>query len=708
MQSRDAIRRWLLASVFAALTQQAGAQTLSEVSVAVQGDDVVAHVSFAGSVRLVQQSPTVPTQFVQLQIELLTADEAMLKQMVSESRHVAAAGTTPEFTLVLNAAPNTRMRQMTLQLREVTQVRARQGKSPNVIDIVLVGNAAAHPTPAPAGTPAGALASAEVEARATELMASARDAVSKGRTEAAISQLNQLLLLPPNSATQDAQEMMGLAWERSGDLARAKMEYQLYLKLFSSGEGAQRVAQRLASMGVAPTKPEAPAPVAEALAAQQPGVKYSGSVAQYYFGGRSRSQSLVNLDSGIDQSTLTKTTESALVTNLDLGARYTTETSDIRAVFRGTGSANLSETSNNTSILNAAYVDYRQTASGLAARVGRQSAINGGLLGMFDGVSLTYPVRPGLRVNVMGGVPANPLVSAPAERLFAAMVEADSIVGNLSGDMYLLNQSTEGVANRRAIGTELRYSDERGSLYALLDYDQLFHAVNAFSVQGSMQGAGQTTYTLLLDSRKAPSLQVTNALISTGAASLNALLQTQSMEEVLAAARATTAQARQILFSVSKPLGEKWQATGDIRFSDIGELPAVGNFEATPATGAQYGLSLQLTGSNLYSRRDINNFNLSLLSTPFFHGAQLAYNNLTGFADGKITLEPSMRVYVQQDVQGSRMTRVTPGLRASYNLSKRTSVMGECMVEHSTNQGPTNQDTTNSVFFYFGVRHELF
>ncbi len=708
MQSRDAIRRWLLASVFAALTQQAGAQTLSEVSVAVQGDDVVAHVSFAGSVRLVQQSPTVPTQFVQLQIELLTADEAMLKQMVSESRHVAAAGATPEFTLVLNAAPNTRMRQMTLQLREVTQVRARQGKSPNVIDIVLIGNASAHSTPAPAGTPAGTLASAEVEARATELMASARDAVSKGRTEAAISQLNQLLLLPPNSATQDAQEMMGLAWERSGDLARAKMEYQLYLKLFSSGEGAQRVAQRLASMGVAPTKPEAPAQATEPLAAQQSGVKYTGSVAQYYFGGKSRSQSLVNLDSGIDQSTLTKTTESALVTNLDLGARYTTETSDIRAVFRGTGSANLSETSNNTSILNAAYVDYRQTASGLAARVGRQSAINGGLLGMFDGVSLTYPVRPGLRVNVMGGVPANPLVSAPGERLFAAMVEADSIVGNLSGDMYILNQSTEGIANRRAIGTELRYSDERGSLYALLDYDQLFHAVNAFSVQGSMQGAGQTTYTLLLDSRKAPSLQVTNALISSGAASLNALLQTQSMEEVLAAARATTAQARQILFSVSKPLGEKWQATGDIRFSDIGELPAVGNFEATPATGAQYGLSLQLTGSNLYSRRDINNFNLSLLSTPIFHGAQLAYNNLTGFADSKITLEPSMRVYVQQDVQGSRMTRVTPGLRASYNLSKRTSVMGECMVEHSTNQGPTNQDTTNSVFFYFGVRHELF
>ena len=711
MQSRNLITRWLLVTVFATLTQQVGAQTLSEVSMAVQGDDVVAHVAFSGSVRLVQQTPLSPTQFVQFQIELLAPDEVALTQRTEDSRHVAATAASPEFDLVLNAAPNSRTRQMTMQISEVSQVRARQGKSPNVIDIVFVGKAQAQPrqaVQAAAEARPAVVASAEVEVSAAELMASARDAVTKGRTETAIAQLNRLLLLPPNSATQDAQEMIGLAWERAGDLGRAKMEYELYLKMYSGGEGAQRVGQRLASMGVTPIKADSATQAAATPTTKETGIKYSGNIAEYYFGGKSRSQSLVNLDTGIDQSTLTKTTESALVTSLDLGARYTTEQSDVRAVVRGTGSANLSATSNNASTLSAAYVDYRQIASGLAARVGRQSAINGGLLGMFDGVSLTYPVRQGLRVNLMGGVPANPLVSAPAERLFAGMVEADSIIGNLSGDMYILNQSTEGITNRRAIGTELRYSDERGSLYALLDYDQLFHAVNAFTVQGSMQGPSQITYTLLLDSRKAPSLQMTNALISTGAASLNSLLQTQSLEEVLLAARSTTAQARQMLFSVSKPLGEKWQATGDIRFSDIGALPAVGNFEATPATGAQYGLSLQLTGSNIYSKRDINNFNLSLLSTPFFHGVQLAYNNLTGFDDNKITLEPSVRVYAQTDTLGNRMTRITPGLRASYSISKRTSVMGECMVERSTNQGPSNQDTTNSVFFYFGVRHELF
>jgi hypothetical protein len=331
------------------------------------------------------------------------------------------------------------------------------------------------------------------------------------------------------------------------------------------------------------------------------------------------------------------------------------------------------------------------------------------MLGMFDGLSLTYPVKQGVRVNLMGGIPASPLVNSPNERMYAGMIEVDEImVKNLSGDIYILDQTTQGITNRRTIGTEARYSNERGSIYALVDYDQLFSAVNAVSLQGSIQGPAQTTFTLLLDRRRAPSLQLTNALISTGAESLKVLLQTQSMDDVMLAARTITAQADQAMLSVSKPISEKWQVTGDVQYSAIGALPAVGDFDATPATGAQYGLSLQLTGSNLYSKRDINNFNMSVLSTPLFHGVQLAYNNLTGFDDNRFTLEPSLRLYTQQDNQGVSMRRISPGLRGSYNVSKKLSVMSEGLLEHSTNEGPTNNATTNSVFFYFGARYELF
>ena len=71
MQTKDAISRWLLAAVFATVTAQASAQSLIDVSVAVQGEDVVAHVLLSGSVRVVQQSTEAPSRFVQIQIELL-------------------------------------------------------------------------------------------------------------------------------------------------------------------------------------------------------------------------------------------------------------------------------------------------------------------------------------------------------------------------------------------------------------------------------------------------------------------------------------------------------------------------------------------------------------------------------------------------------------------------------------------------------------
>ncbi len=558
------------------------------------------------------------------------------------------------------------------------------------------------------------LGSPAVEARAAALMTQAREALAARRLEVAVNSLNQLLLLPPNSFSQEAQELIGLARERSGDLRRARVEYELYLKLFPEGEGAQRVAQRLASLegGATPATAGAAGAAAPAAAAASPapaaGGRYNGNIAQYYYGGKARSQSLVNIASGIDQSTVTKTTESAIVTSVDLGARFSSPEAETRAVVRGTGSLNLVSSSHSTSLLSAAYIDYKRSESGLALRIGRQSSISGGLIGLFDGVSATYPVTPQLKVDVMGGVPANSLVSAPSERLLAAMLEADGIFDRWGGDLYVIDQTTEGIANRRAVGIETRYSDDQFSMYSLLDYDALFRKINAVSLQGSFQAPSQTTVTLLVDSRKAPSLELTNALISSGAVSLNALLQMQTLDQIRAAALATTAEARQGLISISRPLSPKWQVAVDLRYSEIGALPAVGNFEATPATGGQYGATLQLTGSNLYSARDINNFNLSVLSTPLFKGAQISYNNLTGLRGNDITLEPSLRFYTQRDNQGVKLNRISPGLRASYRLSNRASILGESIVEHSKTDGPTNNDTTNSIFFYFGYRYELF
>jgi hypothetical protein len=175
-----------------------------------------------------------------------------------------------------------------------------------------------------------------------------------------------------------------------------------------------------------------------------------------------------------------------------------------------------------------------------------------------------------------------------------------------------------------------------------------------------------------------------------------------------AAARATSATAKQALLNISRPMSERWQLGMDLRYSEIGPLPAVGVFEATPATGAQYGVSGLLTGSNLYSTRDINTFSLSYLTTPLFKGTQVSYSNLTGLRGEVITVEPSLRFYTQNDTQGIKTSRITPGFRLSYKYSQKASLLGETIVERSKTDGPLNHDSSTSVFFYVGYRYELF
>lgn len=710
--------QWLAGALVALVSSTAQAQALNDVAVQTQGEDVVARISFNATIRFLRQTPAASSELYRITLDLVAADETVLNQATEESRRVAAVGGAPEFTLTYAPARGRGIRELTLQLREAADVRVRQGSSSKVLDLVFVGAAAktsASPRPPssasalpPAPAP-GPAASQAIETRAAELMTSAKEALAARNNELATSSLNQLLLLPPNSLSQEAQELVGLAWERTGDARRARVEYELYLKVYPEGEGAQRVAQRLASLEGAPSGgAEGARPVAAAGSSPDQARRFTGNIAQYYFGGKARSQSLVNIAAGIDQSTLTRTTESAIVTSVDLGARYAASDSETRVVLRGSASNNLQSRSHSESLLSAAYVDYKRTESGIAIRLGRQSSISGGLLGFFDGVSLTYPFREGLKFDLMGGKPANQLVSAPSERLLAAVLEADNLFEHWGGNVYVIDQITEGITNRRAVGAEVRYSGELLSAYSLIDYDTLFRSVNAVSLQGSFQAPAQTTLTLLVDSRKAPSLQMSNALISTGAVSLKALLQMETLGQVRDDARATTAQARQALISVSRPISEKWQLSTDLRYSAIGALPAVGNFDATPATGSQYGATLQLTGSNLYSKRDINNVNLSILTSPTFKGAQLAYNNLTGLYDNDLTLEPSLRFYTQRDNQSIQLFRITPGLRSSYRISRRASILGEGIVEYSRTHGPTSHDTTNSVFFYLGYRYEIF
>ena len=549
---------------------------------------------------------------------------------------------------------------------------------------------------------------ADADGQGAALLAKAQAAYNERRYQDTIDATNQALMLPPNPYTPAAQELIGQAWEALNNPNNARAEYQLYQKLYPQGEASGRVAQRLAALG-------APTAVAKSdatgLKPDKKRLSATGSVSQYYYGGQTKTDSLVNIANGIDQNTLTRTNQSVLVSSWDATGRYETDESITKLIMRGSHSDNLAAASSQTSatqgLISAAYMDYRDIKSRMDFRVGRQSAIGGSLFGLFDGVSMAMPFAEHYKVDAMLGVPANTLVNAPQQTMAGVMVEADNLFEHWGGNLSLVEQTTEGISDRRAIGAEVRYFGETMSMFTQVDYDINFNELNALTLQGSFQGPYDTTVSMLVDQRKAPSLQLSDALISLGGTSLKTLLQTRSLGELQGAALATAAKAQQAMVSFSRALSPKWQGSMDFRYSDVGALPAVGNFQAQPATGAQYNVSFQLTGSNLYSDRDINGFSLSQISSDTTNGTQLAYNNLTGFMGTRMSLEPSIRYYTQTDNTQTKISRISPGLRVSYKLSDRASVMAEGIYETSQSDGLTNHETSESYFFYFGYRYDF-
>ncbi len=589
--------------------------------------------------------------------------------------------------------------------------------------------ASATPEPAAGGAAAAAARAVaagpdtELDKQAATLLAKARVALVAGNNDEAINALNQLLLLPPNKYSQDAQELVGVARERAGELAQAIKEYELYLRLYPDGDGATRVRQRLATL----QPPDlAKAEAAKPAQRREPRASVGGSISQYYYGGDQRTQTTQGLFAGsitnASNAQISSTAQSSLTTVVDLNGRYRTETSDTRIVFRDSDQFSFIDAiSPSINRMDAAYVDYRDTRDGLALKVGRQSGVVGGLVGRFDGAMLSYDLVPKVRLNAVAGVPVSQDAYVQASQRFEGLsVEAQNFAEHWGGSAFVINQTADGITDRRAVGADLRYFEPGRTLYALVDYDVQFSVLNAATLQGSYLLPDQTSLSILLDDRKAPTLLTSNGLLQFGCTSyvdyfankcVNPGTGARTVDQLRQAAEATTANSHQLALDISRPFGSNWQASLDARVSSVGALPTVNigsqQFLGSAATGNVLGLTAQATGSNLYSQRDINVFSVTRLHSESLTGTQVSYNNLNGMLDNRLVLAPGLAAYWESDATGQRLTRVSPGFHASYKLTPRMSLEGTVSLERARNEGPTQNEATTNRFFFLGYRYDL-
>ncbi len=557
----------------------------------------------------------------------------------------------------------------------------------------------------------------DFDAQGSELLARARGEQAAGNLTGAIETLNKLLNLPPNRASREGLEMVGQVRLKSGDADRARSELELFLKLYPAGADSDRVRAQLASL---PT----PAPAERTPAVAAATTTTSGSVSATYYGGKSKVRTqdfeespISGLPTKVTDSTLSNTDQKQLIASTDLNWRRRDAEQDLRFVVRDTYTADFMPGSTNRNRLSALYVDYRSMLRGTSIRLGRQSPLGGGVLGRFDGVSGGYSFAPKWKVNLVGGVPTDKLNATTKRRFWSTSVDAEALTQHLGGSLYVTQQTIDGVVDRRAIGTDLRYLNSGLMVAGSLDYDVVMRGLNIATVQGTWQLADTSSWNFLYDRRSQPLLMLGNALFFTDPNST--LPQPTSIQELLARnsndlsvlrsnVRALTARTTQAQLGYNAPLNKNWQVGGNVQMTNTSAVAPVPVLlpNGQAATGNQWSLGGLLIGNNLYSQRDTHVFNVSYLTGPSYVGYQAMYNNLSALNEFW-QLEPSLQFTTMNSSLSGKDTLWKAGLRVTYRMATQLALESSFDYEISNGTGATSNENGNRTFYYFGGRYDF-
>ena len=542
---------------------------------------------------------------------------------------------------------------------------------------------------------------------ALALLDKGRAALARGDNNVAIATLDQLLRLPPNRYSQDAQELIGLARQRAGETIAARKEYELYLRLYPTGEGSDRVRQRIATLDatITTTPPAALKTVKPRTEAQSTIV---GNLSQFYYHGASKldSTTLTPTANAQNQPSLTQTDQSSLVTSLNFTHRYRSEDYDNRLVIRDTFTKNFLKGQEDTNRPSAIYYELKDRKLDYSARVGRQPGGSSGVLGRFDGVLAGYNFSPKWRINVVGGIPAD--ISYDSHLSFLGTgIDIGPFAEHWGGSLYTIEQKVDGVTDRHAVGSEIRYFSQVFTMYGLFDYDMEFKTSNIAMVQSNWIATSGTSVHVLLDRRKTPSLSLTNALFGEADTSIKSQLQTKSYEALKQQALDLTSTTNLYSAGVSQPLSTRWQAGFDVQSAHTSSTVGSANQPAQPDTGTIYTYTGNLIGTGIFTQRDVNVISISHIVAPTYDGNSYSLTNRLLWG-ASWSLDTTLSWYSQHDSStNTDVDRFSPSLKPSYKWKQNITLEAEFGEEHTTNKGTLTEDTTRRRYWSLGYRWDF-
>ena len=544
-----------------------------------------------------------------------------------------------------------------------------------------------------------------------ELMAAARTALAANEFSKSTEMLNRLLNIPLNEYSEEAQQLVGLSREKDGDIEKAKVENELYIKLYPQGKYVAVVKKRLAgleSLKVLPSLADKQKPKKTVKEIHQN--TFTGSLSQYYYGSRSQ-QSEVN---GANEKTNSNLTEqSSIVTNISATERIRNNQYDTKIVIRDTEVSNFISTAPNRNTLSAAYIEHTNKLDDYMIRVGRQLGTSQGVLGRFDGVYGRYGITPNWRIAGVYGEPAYGQGSnvKTNRHFYGAAVEFGPIAEKWNGSVYGIQQVADDIVERRAFGTEIRYFNGTTNWFGTIDYDTIYKEVNIAMLTGNWVALGDYNFNLVLDHRKSPVLYGETAIqAQTGARSVGDLRNIFGLSNstIYNYVNNTVPTSDLGMFGVLKQINSKWQVGGDVRYTKTASTPGAGDVPAMPGSGTIFAYTAQAIGKGVIFNNDTSVIMGSLIADPNYDSQNLSFTNSLTLQE-KWRLDSTLRYYHESRNTNLTSWKAIPSVRINYYWKDNMSFEAELMADYTHTNDPISVTTTDTwrESIFFGYRWDI-
>ena len=483
-----------------------------------------------------------------------------------------------------------------------------------------------------------------------QIMAKAKKAMTSKNYRTAIGLYTKIVSSKKTKHHKLAQEFLGVAREKNGQLIHARAEYRIFLKKYPDGDDAVRVKQRLLALNTVLLKPKRKLRKTRSKLSDW---QHFGSFSQFY-----RSDTTTSVD--VLNSNEVETSAATLSSVFNYISRKRTESLHIKSQLTASHLRYFDNpVKKERARINIAFVDFAAANKDKSIRIGRQSQNRGGAPGRMDGAWIEYRLTPGLKMNLVGGYPVNTTLSNTLQKnkpFQGISFDFTSEDKSFDYSFYSIEQKVDSIVDRSAVGTELRYRKGIQNHFMLVDYDNYFNELNTFYFIGNWRFNKSASLVATLNYRNSPILTTSNALQGQGTQTIESLLTTLTEDEVKQIALDRTARYNSASLSSYFKLSKHWDFSGDITVAKLDSTPTT---SANPpvieilgqeSTGNEYFYNLQFLSNNLFSSNDIIKYQVSYADTKTYQktryiiSSSFKYNKKWRYRP-KLTYED--RIYLQ-------------------------------------------------------------